>query len=92
MLCLRLGSSHLGNLFINSIMIDISCSFQGLESLIVTSVLLLGPTGVGKKLVAQAVANEAGVNFIHVKVCFGHKKIFSHFFCVTVFLISLLKY
>lgn len=49
-----------------------SSSFQGFENCLETGFLLYGPPGCGKTLVAQAVANEAGVNFIHVEVCSEH--------------------
>ncbi|KFK36644.1 hypothetical protein AALP_AA4G151500 [Arabis alpina] len=41
--------------------------YKGVESCLENGFLLYGPPGCGKSLVAMAVANEAGANFIHVK-------------------------
>ena len=37
-------------------------------------ILITGPPGCGKTLLAKAVANESGTNFISVKVCPIEKK------------------
>jgi len=41
--------------------------FQALGLSRATGVLLYGPPGCGKTLVAQAIANDAGANFISIK-------------------------
>jgi chromosomal replication initiation ATPase DnaA len=49
-----------------------------------TGVLLYGPPGCGKTLVAKAIANDAGANFISIKVCPGGALQFSQSGCPVI--------
>ncbi|KAM0062756.1 putative AAA+ ATPase domain, ATPase, AAA-type, core, AAA ATPase, AAA+ lid domain-containing protein [Helianthus debilis subsp. tardiflorus] len=51
---------------VNRIKDPVACEKHGLNDL-ETAFLLHGPPGCGKTLIAKAVANEAGANFIHIK-------------------------
>ncbi|KAJ0868751.1 putative AAA+ ATPase domain, ATPase, AAA-type, core, AAA ATPase, AAA+ lid domain-containing protein [Helianthus annuus] len=61
-----------------------------------TGFLLYGPPGCGKTLIAQAVANEAGANFIHIKACHGFYSFISiylifYFLKLTLCILSIMK-
>ncbi|XP_078154132.1 cell division control protein 48 homolog C-like [Carex rostrata] len=63
------GLSSIKNVFNNCIIqrIKIPEIYKKMKSKFEAGVLLFGPPGCGKTLIAQAVANEAGANFIHIK-------------------------
>ncbi len=58
-----------------------SAAFQALGLNSPAGVLLCGPPGCGKTLLAKAVANEAGINFISVKGPELLNMVRSHFSC-----------